>query len=102
MNMKEIIWGKVTGIIGSDTLEVAITCHDGSNICSYESRESVRISCLESPENTCAEGVKARELLEKHLLGKELQLTVMGRDREKRLICEIALATGSEKKKKIR
>jgi len=93
--MSDVIWGDVINIVDGDTFDVKVTHYSKTNKNSYNNKERIRIAGIDAPEIPSSSGLRAKENLEKYLLGKHVKLTIQARDTFGRLLCEVVLATKS-------
>jgi len=84
-----IIKGRVTNIVDGDTVDIEVTHIDPLNKHVYRPAERIRIYGRNAPELDEQGGLKAKRLLEKELIGKEITLLTRHRDGHGRIVAKI-------------
>jgi len=87
--MADTIRGPVTNIVDGDTFDMKVTHVGKKNNEEYNDTERVRIARIDTPEMSTEAGKKAKEALEKKLLGKEVRCTVQTRDTFSRIVATV-------------
>ena len=79
--MNDVIWGEIIDAIDGNTFDMKITFARSANINTYNKEE--RIILFKKVHNRTAAQLKAR------LLDEDIRCTVLSRDPNGRLICDI-------------
>lgn len=93
--MADVIWGDVTQVIDGDTFDVNVTHYSRTNAVRYNDRERIRVAGIDAPELRTRFGLRAKQQLERALLGEHVRLNVQSRDVYGRLVCQVSTAVKS-------
>jgi len=89
--MIDQIWGKVAEIIDDETFLLEVTSFGQFNMGYYEDLIKVNIDWLTSDNQLRGLPARSKEALQKKLLGKPVQCTVVDGSKEIRLTCKVQL-----------
>jgi len=89
--MTEVIWGDVVEVIDGDTFDIKVTHARRGNQHAYKNHERIRIEEIDAPELPSPAGKRAKQDLERAILGKFVRCEIRTRDKYGRLICKVSI-----------
>ena len=89
--MVDTILGPVTEVVDGDTFHMKVTHKGRYNQYPYENYEKIRLEDIDRAELRTREGKRAKHLLEKWLLDREVRCYVRARDSYGRLVCNVKI-----------
>ena len=93
--MMDFVLGTVTNVIDGDTFDIRVGRVGTNNKFAYKSNERIRINNLDAPELPSSSGYRAKNELEKAILGKYVRCNILSRDTYGRLIADITVVQRS-------
>jgi len=89
--MADTIRGPVTKVIDGDTFDMKVTHVGKKNEYEYGDIERIRIAEIDAPELNSIKGKRAKEELEKAILGKVVRCYIQSRDSFNRIVAKVEL-----------